>query len=176
MTYRNLTLSELAVLEEHGCHSNNWEAVWVADDFLANNIYNVRFDGEVRIGSNVRLANIGIIRTTDGASFGQGVTVSVKNEAGDGNVILYSDLSAQMAALMISRSEDKALFGKEPKVRAIHAGLECGLFSEKYPHMDMISFGPTLRGVHSPDECLHIPTVDMVWRHMVAILEEAPSE
>jgi len=112
MTYRNLTLSELAVLEEHGCHSNNWEAVWVADNFLANNIYNVRFDGEVRIGSNVRLANIGIIRTTDGASFGQGVTVSVKNEAGDGNVILYSDLSAQMAALMISRSEDKALFGK----------------------------------------------------------------
>lgn len=68
----------------------------------------------------------------------------------------------------------KELFGKEPKVRAIHAGLECGLFSEKYPHMDMISFGPTLRGVHSPDECLHIPTVDMVWRHMVAIIENAP--
>ncbi len=66
------------------------------------------------------------------------------------------------------------LFGKDPKVLAIHAGLECSLFSEKYPHMDMISFGPTLRGVHSPDECLLIPTVDMVWRHLIAILEDAP--
>ena len=44
----------------------------------------------------------------------------------------------------------KRLFGKEPVVRSIHAGLECGLFLEKYPGMDMISFGPTLRGVHSP--------------------------
>lgn len=63
------------------------------------------------------------------------------------------------------------LFGKEPKVRGIHAGLECGLFSEKYPGMDMISMGPTLRGVHSPDERLLIPTVQMVWDHLLAILE-----
>lgn len=66
----------------------------------------------------------------------------------------------------------KQLFGKEPKVKAIHAGLECGLFSEKYPGLDMISFGPTLRGVHSPDEALLIPTVDMVWQHILAILKE----
>ena len=66
----------------------------------------------------------------------------------------------------------KSIFGKEPKVKAIHAGLECGLFSEKYPGMDMISFGPTLRGVHSPDERLLIPTVEMVWKHIVAILKE----
>lgn len=65
----------------------------------------------------------------------------------------------------------KQLFGKEPKVKAIHAGLECGLFSEKYPGLDMISFGPTLRGVHSPDEALLIPTVDMVWRHILEILK-----
>ena len=64
----------------------------------------------------------------------------------------------------------KRLFGKEPLVRAIHAGLECGLFSEKYPGLDMVSFGPTLRGVHSPDERLEIKTVDMVWRHLVEVL------
>lgn len=63
------------------------------------------------------------------------------------------------------------LFGKEPKVKAIHAGLECGLFSEKYPGLDMISVGPTLRGVHSPDEQLLLPTVDLVWQHLLAILE-----
>lgn len=73
--------------------------------------------------------------------------------------------------LKITVAKYKELFGKEPKVRAIHAGLECGLFSEKYPGLDMVSFGPTLRGVHSPDEKLLIPTVEMVWRHLVAIIE-----
>ena len=65
----------------------------------------------------------------------------------------------------------KKLFGKAPKVLGIHAGLECGLFSEKYPNLDMVSFGPTLRGVHSPDERLHIPTVQMVWDHLLDILK-----
>ena len=65
----------------------------------------------------------------------------------------------------------KQLFKKEPIVRGIHAGLECGLFSEKYPHMDMVSVGPTMRGVHSPDERLLIPTVQMVWDHLLALLK-----
>ena len=73
--------------------------------------------------------------------------------------------------LRIAREQYVRLFGKEPIVRGIHAGLECGLFSEKYPELDMVSFGPTLRGVHSPDERLLIPTVDMVWKHLLAILE-----
>jgi dipeptidase D len=68
----------------------------------------------------------------------------------------------------------KEMFGKEPKVLGIHAGLECGLFSEKYPGLDMVSFGPTLRGVHSPDERLLIPTVGMVWEHMKLILKNIP--
>ena len=65
----------------------------------------------------------------------------------------------------------KELFGKDPVVRGIHAGLECGLFSERYPSLDMVSFGPTLRGVHSPDERLHIPTVQMVWDHLLLVLK-----
>ena len=73
--------------------------------------------------------------------------------------------------LRITRETYVELFGKEPIVRGIHAGLLCGLCSEKYPCLDMVSFGPTLRGVHSPDERLHIPTVDMVWRHLVTILD-----
>lgn len=55
------------------------------------------------------------------------------------------------------------LFHKDPKILVIHAGLECGLIGEKYPEMDMISYGPTLRGVHTPDEKLLIPTVQQVW-------------
>ena len=65
----------------------------------------------------------------------------------------------------------KRLFGREPVVRSIHAGLECGLFLEKYPKMDMVSFGPTLRGVHSPDEKVNIKTVEMWWSHLVDMLE-----
>ena len=64
----------------------------------------------------------------------------------------------------------RRLFNKEPKVRAIHAGLECGLFLEKYPHLEMVSFGPTLRGVHSPDERLEISTVDKFWKLLVELL------
>lgn len=68
----------------------------------------------------------------------------------------------------------KKLFGKEPKVIGIHAGLECGLFSEKNPGLDMVSMGPTLRGVHSPDERLLIPTVQMVWDHLLEIMKNIP--
>lgn len=78
--------------------------------------------------------------------------------------------------LKIAVETYKALFGKEPKVLGIHAGLECGLFSEKYPGLDMVSFGPTLRGVHSPDERLLIPTVAMVWDHIKAILKNIPAK
>ncbi len=66
------------------------------------------------------------------------------------------------------------LFGKEPIVRGIHAGLECGLFSERYPNLDMVSFGPTLRFVHTPEERIHIPSVQMVWDHLLAVLKEIP--
>lgn len=68
----------------------------------------------------------------------------------------------------------KELFGAEAKIKAIHAGLECGLFLEKAPHLDMISFGPTMRGVHSPDERLDIASTERWWQHLKALLEQAP--
>ncbi len=55
------------------------------------------------------------------------------------------------------------LYGVKPAIKAIHAGLECGLFLQKYPHLDMVSFGPTLRDVHSPSERMHIPAVERFW-------------
>lgn len=70
----------------------------------------------------------------------------------------------------------KRLFGVDAKVKAIHAGLECGLFLDKYPTLDMISFGPTLQGVHSPDERMLIPTVDKFWKHLLDILKHIPEK
>ena len=60
----------------------------------------------------------------------------------------------------------KKLFGQEPLVLAIHAGLECGLFLEKFPGLDMISFGPTLRGVHAPGEKLDLLSLEKFARHL----------
>ena len=60
----------------------------------------------------------------------------------------------------------KELFGREPEVKAIHAGLECGLFLEKFPDLDMISFGPTLRGVHAPGEKLELASLEKFARHL----------
>lgn len=77
--------------------------------------------------------------------------------------------------LTVAVDSYKKLFGVEPIVRSIHAGLECGLFLEKYPEMDMISFGPTLRDVHSPDERINIETVEKFWKHLVDIVQNMPS-
>lgn len=72
--------------------------------------------------------------------------------------------------LKVAKGTYKSLYAKEPEVKAIHAGLECGIIGERYPGMDMISFGPTLEGVHSPDEKIYIGTVEKYWNFLLAIL------
>ena len=76
--------------------------------------------------------------------------------------------------LRVSKKAYEDLFKVSPVVRSIHAGLECGLFLEKYPDMDMISFGPTLRRVHSPDEKINIETVQKFWDHLLEVLKNVP--
>ncbi|MEG8947202.1 aminoacyl-histidine dipeptidase [Rosettibacter firmus] len=70
----------------------------------------------------------------------------------------------------------KNLYGSEPHVKAIHAGLECGIIKEKFPEMDMISFGPTIIGAHSPDERVQISTVEKFWNTLVNVLKNIPEE
>ena len=74
--------------------------------------------------------------------------------------------------LEIFKESYRGLFGRDIAVKAIHAGLECGLILEKYPKLDMVSVGPTLRRVHSPDEKIEISTVDMFWRLMLDVLKK----
>ncbi|HTY12533.1 MAG TPA: aminoacyl-histidine dipeptidase [Bacteroidota bacterium] len=73
--------------------------------------------------------------------------------------------------LKVAKSTYQSLYGKEPEVKAIHAGLECGIIGEKFPGMDMVSFGPTLEGVHSPDEKIYIDTVERFWNFLLGILK-----
>ena len=65
-------------------------------------------------------------------------------------------------------------FGKIPEIKAIHAGLECGILGGKYPHWDMISFGPTIRFPHSPDEKVNIASVQKYWDYLVETLKNIP--
>ncbi len=71
----------------------------------------------------------------------------------------------------LARDTYKRLYGKDPEIKAVHAGLECGIIGEKYPGMDMVSFGPTMREVHSPDEHLYINTVGKFYDFLLGILK-----
>ncbi len=73
--------------------------------------------------------------------------------------------------LKVAKTTYQSLYGKEPAVKAIHAGLECGIIGERLPGMDMVSFGPTLEGVHSPDEKIFIDTVEKFWDFLLGILK-----
>lgn len=78
--------------------------------------------------------------------------------------------------LKVAKDEYKNLYKKFPEVKVIHAGLECGLFLEKYPELDMISIGPTIRNAHSPDEKTEIASVGKWWDFFVKLLENMPVE
>lgn len=87
----------------------------------------------------------------------------------------YPGWTPNPASPLVRKAADiyKEQFGKEPKIKAIHAGLECGLFLSRYPQLDIISTGPTLRGVHSPAERVEIATVGKVWRYLTELVARA---
>lgn len=89
---------------------------------------------------------------------------------GDGYPGWQPNLESPIMA--IARDAYKELYDVTPAIKAIHAGLECGLFLEKYPHLDMVSFGPTLQGVHSPSERMYIPAVEKFWGQIKRTLEK----
>ena len=76
--------------------------------------------------------------------------------------------------LKITRNSYVKLFGKEPSIRAIHAGLECGLVYEKIKGIDMISFGPTIKGAHTPEEMIEIKTAQMLWDLLIDVIINMP--
>jgi dipeptidase D len=83
---------------------------------------------------------------------------------------------ADSEIMHIFRDMYEGIYGHKPNIMVIHAGLECGLFKEPYPNMDMVSFGPTIKFPHSPDEKVKIDTVELFWNQMVALLEAIPEK
>lgn len=93
-----------------------------------------------------------------------------KVEHGDGYPGWAPNMDSKIMKIAADAYEE--LYGVRPAIKAIHAGLECGLFLEKYPHLDMVSFGPTLQNVHSPSERMYIPAVERYWGQLTRTLEK----
>ncbi|MCG8409796.1 MAG: aminoacyl-histidine dipeptidase [Bacteroidales bacterium] len=93
-------------------------------------------------------------------------------EHGDGYPGWKPDTNSEI--MKITEDSYFRLFNKKPIVRAIHAGLECGLFLEKYPYLDMISFGPTIKGAHTPEERINIETNVKFWDLLLDVLKNIP--
>lgn len=89
---------------------------------------------------------------------------------GDGYPGWAPNMNSQIMKIASDAYEE--LYGIKPAIMAIHAGLECGLFLQKYPHLDMVSFGPTLKDVHSPAERMHIPAVERFWGQLTRTIEK----
>ena len=140
-------------------------------------------------------SNIAVVKTTDNtvdllASQRSNVMSNLTNQCNAGSAVLQLagaeveqtdgypawQMNPNSELTKLAIESYKRLFNKEPIVRGIHAGLECGQFATSYPGMDMVSFGPTLRDVHTPDERLLIPTVQMVWDHLLDVLKNVPAK
>lgn len=143
------------------------------------------FDGVVETSSN-----LGILSLTDDVVSLKFMTRSLKDKARDNAVqrirscfeLIGAEVVAEGAYPGWAPSENPALlnlmksvyqdtFGQEAGTQIIHAGLECGLLGAKYPHWDMISFGPTITGAHSPDERVNIPSVQRFWDYLTQALK-----
>lgn len=118
-------------------------------------------------------------------------TESLKNYAAEmvGSVFALADAKVEHSSgypgwkpnpdSQILKAAEKSfenLFGKKPEIMAIHAGLECGLFLEKYPHLDMVSCGPTITDAHSPAEQVNIPSVEKWWNFLLELLKNIPAK
>ena len=148
--------------------------VWVPNGVIA---MSQAVEGLVETSTNlasVKFVGEQIVVTTSQRSSVESDKLAVKDSvhtcfANFGASVVHSDgypgwsPDPKSKLLEITVESYRRLFSTEPRVRAVHAGLECGLFLEKYPRLEMVSFGPTIRGVHSPDERLEIPTVDKFW-------------
>lgn len=169
-TTRRLLLALQAM--DNGVFAMSQDLDWLVE--TSSNLASVRKeDGKVVINSSQR-SSVASARenmsATVRAVFELAGACVVTNEGYPG-----WKMNPNSALLKVAVDSYRRLFSAEPKILAIHAGLECGLFSEKYPHLDMISVGPTLRGVHSPDERLHIPSVQKVWDHLLDMLVNIPT-
>jgi dipeptidase D len=126
-------------------------------------------DGKLNILSNQRSSNMDSLDMLVERIQSVARLAGAKGERSGG----YPSWKPNMQSKLLARCVDvyRKRFGKEPVVEAIHAGLECGIIGSKYAGMDMISFGPTIKNPHSPDEMIEIDSIGKTWDFMTALFE-----
>jgi dipeptidase D len=135
----------------------------------SNNLATIKTqDGKVEIKLSSRSSVAAALDSTIGQLCAQGRLAGIGVEVGSGYPGWKPNMSSKVLGL--ARSVFSEIWGSEPKVTAIHAGLECGLIGEKLPGMDMISFGPQLKSVHSPDEKAQISSSARFWEAVKMML------
>ena len=154
---------------------------------LPHGVHQMNYDIKTLVETSTNLATVSIKENT--LAIGMSSRSPVKSELQDmrDRIRTIAELSGskvsegstypgwkpdmQSKILALCKKIFKDMFKTDPKIEAIHAGLECGIIGEKFPGMDMISIGPTLKNPHSPEEQLHISTVDKFYKYLLKILE-----
>jgi dipeptidase D len=126
-------------------------------------------DHEIQILCSSRSSNGPALQATVDKLYAIAELAGAKADQPPGYPGWMPDLKSNV--LKVALDTFKQVAGREAKYEAIHAGLECGIIGERFPGMDMISMGPTIKHPHSPDECVDVGTVDIFYRHVVNMLE-----
>ena len=136
----------------------------------SNNLATVKVEnGQLVILSNQRSSNMDNLALLCDRILSVARLAGAEGETSGGYPSWHPNMDSQLLARCLEVYEKR--FGKKPVVEAIHAGLECGIIGSKYDGMDMISFGPTIKNPHSPDEKIEIESIGLVWDFMVALFE-----
>lgn len=201
--YQQMVKAELGHVETditvftEACAQPN-DVMLIADQTRLMHILNVCPNGVIRMSDDIEgvvetSLNMGVI-TTDadkvtilclirslidsGRSYVEGILQSLAALSGAKCSVAGAypgwKPDADSEIMQVFRETYQQMYGNKPNIMVIHAGLECGLFKEPYPEMDMLSFGPTIKFPHSPDEKVKIDTVQMFWDQMLAILQNIP--
>jgi dipeptidase D len=137
----------------------------------SNNLANISIEGDaIKVLTSQRSSVVSRLQAHTDSIEAAARLAGGEAESGEG----YPPWQPNMDSPLLARSVKlyEKLFNKKPVVEVIHAGLECGIIGDKYPGMDMISIGPTLKYPHSPDEKIRVGTIGMIWDFIVALMND----
>jgi len=163
------TLINLLRVLPHGVEAMSLEVPGLVE--TSNNVASVwTKDGRVVIGTSSRSSINSALQAMRDRIRAAGELAGATVEENNAYPGWKPDLTSKVLA--VTRSVHEQLFGAQPEVKAVHAGLECGIIGEKIPGMDMVSFGPIIEAPHSPDERVHVPSVETFWTLLKGVADE----
>jgi len=163
------TLINLLVALPHGVEQMSYDIEGLVE--TSNNLATIITGGnEVKIGTSTRSSIKSSLQALRDRISATALLAGAQVDENDPYPGWMPNLESNI--LKVVQKVHKDVFGKEPEMKAIHAGLECGIIGEKYPGMDMVSFGPWIEHPHSPEERVNIPSVETFWKLLGAVLKE----